>query len=360
MASEISRSWFAVLNNPADHGYPGTPAEVCQKLRDEWTANSGTRAGAWAYCVSAEGLHHVHMVLEDIVSMRFSKIRKNYANASAHIEATRGSKEQAEDYINKRGKFEEKGEQVLYLCRVGEIKAAQGKRSDLEEIADMLEAGQTPAEIMKANFAYRRYERMIRSAFFDKRKREMPVKREVKVHYLVGESGSGKSYTYVTLCEKYGEEEVYFLNDYENGGFDAYQGASILFIDELKGQFSFSFLLQILDGYKIQVHARYSNIYALWTEVYITSVFPPEELYKKMVEESARGRDKQKQLLRRITDITFCFIDAAGEYQRYTIPMSEYTDYEELKAAAMERTGADAPQIAEFAEADADADDLPF
>lgn len=349
-----------MLNNPADHGYSGTPEEVCNRLRDEWIRDSSTRAGAWAYCVSAEGLHHVHMVLEDSISMRFSKVKKSYA-AGSHYEATRGTKEQAEDYINKRGKFAEKGERVLYLCRAGEIKAAQGKRSDLEEIAAMLDEGKTPSEILEVNFAYRRHERMIRSAYFARRKQDTPVKREVQVHYLVGESGSGKSYTFVTLCEEYGEDEVYFLSDYDGGGFDAYQGERILFMDEYKGQFSFGLLLQLLDGYKIQVHARYSNIYALWDEVYITSVFPPEELYKKMVEESARGRDKQQQLLRRIADITYCFVDAAGEYQRFTVPMSEYSDYEELKAAAMEQTGADAPEIAELTELESVAgDDLPF
>ena len=181
MGSEISKSWFAVLNNPADHGYTGTPAEVCNRLREEWTANSSSRAGAWAYCISAEGLHHIHMVLEDKVSLRFSKIKKSYAEGM-HFEATRGNKDQAEDYINKRGQFAEKGERVLYLCRAGEIKAAQGKRSDIEEIAAMLEEGKTPAEIMSVDFAYRRYERMIRSAYFDRRKRDTPPKREVKVH----------------------------------------------------------------------------------------------------------------------------------------------------------------------------------
>ncbi|MDE6499163.1 MAG: hypothetical protein K2K83_00460, partial [Rikenella sp.] len=286
--------------------------------------------------------------------------KKRYAVGMAFA-ATRGQKEQPEDYINKRGKFEEKGERVLYICRAGEIKAAQGQRTDLDEIAAMLDEGKTPAEIMEADFSYRRYERMIRSAYFDRRKRDTPPKREITVHYLVGESGSGKSYTYVTLCEEHGEESVYFFSDYDGGGFDAYQGEPILFIDEMKGQFSHGFLLQILDVYKIQVHARYSNIYALWTEVYITSVFPPEELYKKMVEESARGLDKQQQLLRRITDITYCFKDAVGKYQRYTVPMSEYTDYEELKARATEKMGAAAPEIAEFAELEAsEADGLPF
>ena len=338
-----------------------TGVQTCAlPICDEWTANSSSRTGAWAYCISAEGLHHIHMVLEDRISMRFSKIKKSYA-VGMHFEATRGNTEQAEDYINKRGKFEEKGEQVLYICRAGEIKAAQGKRSDIEEIAAMLEEGKTPAEIMSVDFAYRRYERMIRSAYFDRRKRDTPPKREIEVHYLVGESGSGKSHTYVALCEEHGEESVYFFSDYDGGGFDAYQGEAILFIDEMKGQFSHGFFLQILDGYKIQVHARYSNIYALWTEVYITSVFPPEELYKKMVEESARGLDKQQQLLRRITDITYCFVDAAGKYQRYTVPMREYIDYAELKARAAEKIGADALEIAEFAELDAcNADELPF
>ncbi len=103
-------------------------------------------------------------------------------------------------------------------------------------------------------------------------------------------------------------------------------------MDEYKGQFRFAQFLVLTDKYKAQVHARYSNAVALWQEVYITSVFPPEELYKKMVEEDIQGRDKQKQLMRRITDITYCYIDQDGSYQKHTIPMSEYRGYEALKA----------------------------
>lgn len=358
LASDVSKSWFAVLNNPAEHGYMGTPQEVCEKLRDEWVGDSKTRSGAWAYCVTAAGLHHIHMVLEDTVSMRFSQVKKSYA-AGMHFEATKGNKKQAEDYINKRPPFEEKGEKVLHICYVGEIKGAQGKRSDLAEIAAMLNAGMTPSQIMAENFAYRRYERMIRSAFFDKRKRETPVKRDVQVHYLVGESGSGKSYIYVQLCEEHGEDDCYIVSDYEGGGFDSYQGERHLILDELKGQVPFSSLLQLLDCYKMQIHARYSNVLSLWLHVYITSVFPPEELYQKMVEETKRGRDKQQQLFRRITDITYCFVDAAGQYQRFTIPMSEYINYDELKASAAEHIGAPSSESPQFVELDND-DALPF
>lgn len=323
-----------MLNNPADHGYPGTPEEVCHKLRDEWIENSKTRRGAWAYCISSDGLHHVHMVLEDGKSMRFSAIKKAYA-AGMHFEATKGNKQQAEDYIHKRPPFDEKGETVEHICFAGEIKGVQGKRSDLQQIAALIDEGKTPQEIMDENFSYRRYERMIRSAFFAKRRKETPVHRDVEVHFLIGDSGSGKSYTYVTLCEDYGEHEIYFLSDYETGGLDQYQGEQILFMDEYKGQYPFSFLLVMLDRYKAQIHARFSNVYALWAEVYITSVFPPEELYKKMVQETDRGIDKQQQLMRRISDITYCFVDDNGEYRRYTIPMSKYKGYEDLKKQAV-------------------------
>ena len=96
MSQDVTLSWFAMLANPADHGYTGTPQEICERLRDEWIQDSTTRTGAWACCISAEGLHHVHMVLEDAVAMRFSAIKKSYA-IGAHLEATKGTKKQAED-----------------------------------------------------------------------------------------------------------------------------------------------------------------------------------------------------------------------------------------------------------------------
>lgn len=79
MAQDVTRSWFAVFNNPQDRGYEGTPQQICEQLRDEWIGDSTTRSGAWAHCVSADKLHHVHMILEDAVAMRFSVVKKTYA-----------------------------------------------------------------------------------------------------------------------------------------------------------------------------------------------------------------------------------------------------------------------------------------
>ena len=103
MSDTVSKSWFAVFNNPQQHGYDGEPSEVIDRLISEWISNNPTRSCAMTFCVSADGLPHVHMVLEDVKAMRFSTIKKTFA-VGAHFEATKGSKEQAEDYINKRVK----------------------------------------------------------------------------------------------------------------------------------------------------------------------------------------------------------------------------------------------------------------
>ena len=333
MTQDVTLSWFALLANPADHGYTGTPQEICERLRDEWIQDSTTRTGAWAYCISAEGLHHVHMVLEDAVAMRFSAIKKTYA-IGAHLEATKGTKKQAEDYIYKRHPYDEKGEIVKCVVTAGRIRGAQGRRSDLERISELLQEGKSPGEILDENFAYYRYEKEIRKAYFRERLRSTPSVREVKVHLIVGESGTGKSYLYPQLCDKYGNDNVCIVTDYAIGGLDHYAGQPILFMDEYKGQFPFSTFLTLTDKYKAQIHARYSNIWTLWNEVYITSVYPPERLYQLMVPLGNWDYDSRQQMYRRITDITYTY-KAGTEYKRYTVPMSDYTTYQALEAEAI-------------------------
>ena len=76
MSESISRSWFVVFNNPEQHGYNDTPKEIVEQLKQEWIKDNPLRKGYWAYCESADGLKHVHMVLEHSGAMRFSAIKK--------------------------------------------------------------------------------------------------------------------------------------------------------------------------------------------------------------------------------------------------------------------------------------------
>lgn len=332
MANDVSKSWFCVFNNPSEHGFVGTPEEIADAVAEAWVKDSPTRTCAVAYCISADGLHHCHAVLEDTKALRFSAVKKAFP--AMHIEPTKGNKEQAEDYIQKRGKWQEKGEQVLYTARRGEIKGAQGQRRDLEIIEELLLQGKTPTEIFAMSLPFRKYEKMVRQAFFDMRAKAVPPKREVAVYWHVGESGSGKTYGYVQDCKTYGEDEVYLLTDYDKGGLDLYCGQRILYMDEFRGQLRFAQLMNFLDGYKVQIPCRYANGLALWDTVNITTIMPPEEVYKTMVENN-RAIDTYEQLRRRITAVVYHWKDANGEYHSYEVPMEKYTGYADLKHEAL-------------------------
>ena len=323
---EKSRSWFCVLNNPQEV-YQGEPNEIAEKVLEEWVTDHPTRTGAVAYCISADGLNHLHMVLEDTHMSRFSALKKTYPKA--HLEPTKGNKEQAEDYINKRGKFKESGEKVTYIARYGEIKGSQGKRRDLDIIEELLYQGLTPNEILDISFHYRKYEKPIREHYFRKRYKETPVIRKIDVNWHVGQSGTGKSYEYAKLVEQHGEDNVYLVSEYDYG-FDKYNGEPILFMDEYRGQLKYNQMLSILDERKSQVRCRYINCVALWTEVHITSILPPERVYEKMVSEN-KSLDTIDQLKRRIDFVIYHYKND-DDYKQLKLQMAAYKDYDYIIA----------------------------
>lgn len=341
--TEQSRSWFCVLNNPAKQfGDNLTPEQIVQAVIHKWIdGKEDSRTCAVNYEVSDTGTPHCHSVLESRNPTRFSVIKKLFP--TMHVEATRGNKAQADDYINKRGaKFAEKAHTVIVPAQYyGEIKGktlltASTRESEIFEMINaLISAGQTPEQIMAYGLEYRKYEQLIRKAFFAKRAEETPTIRPVKVIWHCGESGTGKSYTYVKLCEKYGEDEVYILTDYTSGAFDLYEGQKILFLDDFKGGFPYQVMLSMLDGYKSQMHARYANVRALWSEVHITSIFGPEEAYAKMVKPKDRDRDSLQQLLRRIDKLVYHYTEN-GNYKIYEMDARKYTNYQDLKDRAME------------------------
>ena len=311
--------------NPKEHGFEGTPEEVTQNIVDIWIAGNPQRTCAIAYCISADGFEHIHAVFEDVKALRFSVVKKLFP--LMHIEPTKGNKRQAEDYINKKPPFDETGEKILYIARHGEIRGRQGMRVDLEIIEDLIHQGMRPNEIFDLSLKYRRYDKIIRDAYYQKRTKETPIKRDLSVYWHFGDSGTGKSHTAIELAKKYGEDDIYIVSEYKNG-FDKYNGEKKLFLDELRNQLSYDLLLSILDGYKIQIPCRYSNIYSLWDEVHITSVLPPEKVYSDMVK-NHKSLDTIDQLKRRISIVVYHYIKNS-EYLTYEQAMSEYTTYEDL------------------------------
>lgn len=336
MSSFNCRSTFCVINNPEyeityKHNEAGellkdettgqpivleqtpteyfgcTPQQICDDVLNKWISDGDNHTGAVLYCESALGLKHLHCVFESKSTFRPLVVLKRLF-PKIHIEVTKGTKKDVEDYINKVGKFEEKGEQIIARSQVGEIVGCQGRRSDLisfQEIYDMIYL-----EDMRPDQIYDKFPQALKSQgivekiYFRKRVKETDLIRNVNVTWYCGQTGCGKTYNYVRLCEEYGEDNVYMVSDYK-APFDEYMGQDIVFFDEFRGQIPLSTFLICLQGYKQSIHARYNNKVALWTKVYISSPVTPYEVYTRY-HDTEGNNDKLQQLYRRINDIVFC------------------------------------------------------
>lgn len=116
----VAKSFMATLDRPEEHGYTGTPDAVCDKLCREWTEVRASRSGVWAFCLTTEGVPHVHMVVQDKNAMRLSELAENYAVGS-HFEAVKSGYMAAEDYILKLEEQGEGAEKVLCVKQYGVI-----------------------------------------------------------------------------------------------------------------------------------------------------------------------------------------------------------------------------------------------
>lgn len=335
-----SRYWFVTIQ-VANMMKAGLTSEqindnafVCEYFLNLWQSSSPTRTGCVTACISANGLYHLHAALygekttlNGVASLMFD----------AHVEACRGGLKKLSEYILKEGEFKEKGEKVVYEIGRENIKSYQGKRSDLKEIEELIQLGLTPREIMNMKLSYCRYEKEIKRSYLLKKINEAPARKNMYVEWHTGPSGSGKSYTYDSLCQVHGEDDIYFTGHMTAGWLDGYMESGcppILFMDELKPSGSWQELLNVLDVYsKRTIHSRYTDCYPLWNTVHITSIYPPEEIHLQMVKEENRKKDTLEQLMRRLSVITYHFIHN-GVYMKYSIPATSYTDYESLKRDA--------------------------
>lgn len=317
------------------------PEYLANFLKEKWEKSGKGRKAGVSVNVSLKGLYHAHVACYGNTTT-LKKVSDIFAQS--HVEPQLGGKDKLKSYLLKEGQYAEKGEQVLCYCGLDNIQDVQGKRNDFEEIQSLINDGLTPEEIFEISFKYRKYEKMIKSAYMSKRIKETPLIKDMFNEYHWGKSGSGKTYTYIKKCEQYSEDEVYLCNDYANsgssgGGFDFYSNhpAKIVVLDEFRGDMPYNKLLSILDVYsKNQQHCRYQNVYNLWTSVVICSIIPPEKVYALMVDETQRSVDSFQQLLRRLNIIVYHYINKDGKYRTYEMRACDYIDADDMIKKAME------------------------
>lgn len=141
---------------------------------------------------------------------------------------------------------------------------AQGKRTDLEAVADLIKEGRTNREI-----ADEYPTQMIRyQVHFDRLRALYPPirKHELKVTLFVGPPGTGKTRKAYDMYPS-----IYALPVGKDLWFNAYQGQREVLIDDFAGNVGLTQLLQILDRYPVQVPIKGGFVWWCPDVIIITS-----------------------------------------------------------------------------------------
>lgn len=359
------KAFFLTLNNPETYGYDH------DKIMDIVHAKF-KNVIYWCMCDEQGTTYHTHLYVLLSKKKRFSSVCRAFPHA--HIESSvKGSPEQCRSYIKKDGAYSKEKIETNFPDtfyeegKIPDFFVSADKTEMLLQIESMLDSGMTPSEIMDKSLVFRQYEALIRKQYFSKRFNETPPLRDVEIIWHLGASGSGKTYSYVKLCEEHGADAVFYASDFSNNCtalLDNYEAQPYLYIDEVKPEsFRYGYILQLLQGYRTQIHARYNNVYSLWKQIDISSIFEPSDIYKGMVDIQDRSKDSLYQLTRRITKYVYHWKTEDGKYHTYEIPASEFITYDDLKnrAEATQHDGfipLDAPSP--FEEHEPTQEKLPF
>jgi uncharacterized protein (DUF433 family) len=211
--------------------------------------------------------HQIYIAFKHAKS--FETIKKLFPKA--HIEAMQGTPQQASEYCTKQDT--RIGEPIMY----GEL-PIKGKRTDLEEIYEMIANGCSDMQIREAYPSqYIRYNHKfkdIRQEILEEKFKK--VFRDLNVVYLCDNPGVGKTRY---IMEKYGFENVYRVSNYKNP-FDTYKGEDVIVFEEFRDSLTIEQMLFYLEGYPLKLPARYSDKVACYTKVYIVSNWKYKDQFK--------------------------------------------------------------------------------
>lgn len=194
----------------------------------------------------------------------------------AHIEKANGNAEQNRAYCMKEGHAEEKG-----AC------PAQGKRSDVDKIRELVRAGATIQQIADVAPSYQalKFGQTLLSIAPN-----TSLRLGLRVEWLWGPTGAGKTRAAYEEASAIGEV---WISSRNLKWWDGYTGQPCVIFDDLRGDFcTFHEMLRILDIYPLRVEVKGGSVAAAYTHVWITSAFPPTNLWQSV--------EDKGQLMRRI------------------------------------------------------------
>ena len=173
-----------------------------------------------------------------------------------------------------------------------ENSTAKGKRTDIEDVREMLEAGEKMQVVMKrartmqgVSFA---------KAWYQYNEQHLPLNTKIDIFWYYGCSGVGKT---KKVLEETTNSTLFIPTSFK--WWDGYEGQDAVLLDDLRPSWCApEQLLRLLDPYRYQyrVEIKGSTRPLLATKMYITTPWHPSDFWRDTHEDPA-------QLLRRITEL---------------------------------------------------------
>ncbi len=243
------------------------------------------------------GYLHWQLYLESKSAIRFSTLRKLFPKG--HYEVARKTRIQAVKYATREDKRAESGV-VINLGQL-DLTVKQGKRTDLDSYSEqiMLE-GKSADEVIHDDPRAVIYVNHLRQLELIRDRETWGKKfREIEVHYIHGSTRTGKT---SALFETYGYEAIYRVPNWKNP-FDGYRGQDILLLDEYNTSVPMVDLLKILEGYPLEVSARYADKIAKFTKVFIVSNLELDEQHQTLQQEHVKQWEAFKARLTSVSEL---------------------------------------------------------
>lgn len=309
-----SRKYQLTLNNPQEKSlnHEGLKRQLLEFKSLEYFCLADEKG-------IEEGTPHTHIFFVSKSPIRFSTIKKRFPDA--HIEEARGTAEQNRDYVGKTGKWADDPKADTSIPGTfeewGDLpnEPGQGYRSDIVQLYTLIYDGKSNAQIMEIN-----PELAVHISKMDKIRQDIMEARyrdefrNLEVTYIFGPTKTGKTRG---VMEKHGYSCVYRATDYSHP-FDRYAAEPVMCFDEFRSSLMMGDMLDYLDGYPLNLPARYAQRVACFTTVYIISNIDLSEQYPNIqVDEPATW----KAFLRRISKIIEYRADGS------TIDHGNATDY---------------------------------
>lgn len=285
--SARARAWCFTINNPADDAKPqGWECEYLVYQKEK----------------GASGTPHLQGYVYFKNAVRFSTVKK--LDEGAHWAVAKGSPQDNTKYCTKEeGRLA--GPWVL-----GE-EPQKGKRSDLSELKELLDAGKPLSEVAEKQFGnYLRYSRGIEKYQLLK---TPPRSWKTEVEVLYGPTGVGKTRQ---ANEEHPNAYFKIRSNGNNNWWDGYINQEVVIVDEFYGWFSWDFMLRLCDRYPLMVETKGGAVQFVAKKIIFTSNDHPKEWYKKMTEKYGWDANTNP-LCRRITKITGIGIPETKHFDSY-------------------------------------------